>query len=277
VQNHDGQQRNDGYDGKDEGWKDGNEGQEEYERNEDVAREVKIGIMAIKLGKYSFTGPFASIDKLKERAGIYAIVCKEDREYFLLDVGESSKLRTRVESHDKKACWTKKCNGQLMIYVRYTTFLKQHGRKLIEQELKELFHPDCKIDKEIMKYYISKKIRMDFDQAVQLVTESLKKEGFGVLTEINIQEKLKEKLNVDFRKYKILGACNPAYAYKALQMEDKIGTMLPCSVIIQELGNNEVEVAAVDPIASMMAIENPDLAGIAVEIKEKLELVISVL
>jgi len=124
---------------------------------------------------------------------------------------------------------------------------------------------------EIMKYYISKKISADFDQAVLLVTESLKKEGFGVLTEINLQEKLKEKLNIDFRKYKILGACNPAYAYKALQQEDKIGTMLPCSVVVQELGNNEIEVAAVDPVASMMAIENPSLAGIAGEIKEKLE------
>lgn len=122
-----------------------------------------------------------------------------------------------------------------------------------------------------MKYYISKKINTNFDQAVQLITEALKKEGFGVLTEINLQEKLKEKLNVDFRKYKILGACNPAYAYKALQMEDKIGTMLPCSVIIQELEKNEIEVAAVDPVSSMMAIENPDLAGIAGEIKEKLE------
>lgn len=122
-----------------------------------------------------------------------------------------------------------------------------------------------------MKYYISKKITADFDQAVLLVIESLKKEGFGVLTEINIQEKLKEKLNVDFRKYKILGACNPSYAYKALQQEDKIGTMLPCSVIVQELENNEIEVAAVDPIASMMAIENPALAGLAGEVKEKLE------
>lgn len=122
-----------------------------------------------------------------------------------------------------------------------------------------------------MNYYFSKKINTNFDQAVQLITESLKKEGFGVLTEIDIQEILKEKLNVDFRKYKILGACNPAYAYKALQMEDKIGTMLPCSVIVQELENNEIEVAAVDPVASMMAIENPDLAGIAGEIKEKIE------
>lgn len=122
-----------------------------------------------------------------------------------------------------------------------------------------------------MNYYFSKKINTNFDQAVQLITESLKKEGFGVLTEIDIQEKLKEKLNVDFRKYKILGACNPAYAYKALQLEDKIGTMLPCSVIVQELENNEIEVAAVDPVASMMAIENSVLAGIAEEIKEKLE------
>lgn len=126
-----------------------------------------------------------------------------------------------------------------------------------------------------MKYYISKKISTDFDQAILLVTESLKKEGFGILTEINLQEKLKEKLNVDFRKYKILGACNPTYAYKAIQMEDKIGTMLPCSVIVQELENNEIEVAAVDPVASMMAIENPGLAGMAGEIKEKLERVIA--
>jgi uncharacterized protein (DUF302 family) len=122
-----------------------------------------------------------------------------------------------------------------------------------------------------MKYYISKTITADFDQAVLQVTEALKKEGFGVLTEINIQEKLKEKLNVDFRKYKVLGACNPAYAYQALQQEDKIGTMLPCSVIVQQLENNEIEVAAVDPIASMMAIENPALASLAAEVKEKLE------
>jgi uncharacterized protein (DUF302 family) len=122
-----------------------------------------------------------------------------------------------------------------------------------------------------MKYYISKKINTNFEQAIHLVTESLKKEGFGILTEINLQEKLKEKLDVDFRKYKILGACNPAYAYKAIQQEDKIGTMLPCSVIVQELAKNEIEVAAVDPIASMMAVENQGLVDIATEIKEKLE------
>lgn len=122
-----------------------------------------------------------------------------------------------------------------------------------------------------MKYYISKNLESSFDEAVERVKVSLQGEGFGILCEINIHEKLKEKLNVDFRKYKILGACNPAYAYKALQSEDKIGTMLPCSVIVQERDNNAVEVAAVDPIASMIAIENPELATIASEVKERLE------
>ncbi len=121
-----------------------------------------------------------------------------------------------------------------------------------------------------MQYYISKKISSGFDQAIQLVTDALKKEGFGILTEINVREKMKEKLDVDFRNYMILGACNPQYAYKALLQEDKIGTMLPCSVIVQELGKNEIEVAAVDPVASMLAIENRDVAVIAGEIKEML-------
>ena len=128
-----------------------------------------------------------------------------------------------------------------------------------------------------MKYYISKEIKSDFEQAVQLVTEALKKEGFGVLSEIDIQQKLNEKLDVDFRKYKILGACNPPSAYKALQQEDKIGTMLPCNVILQQLDDNQVEVAAVDPVVSMMAVENQQLIGIASEIKEKLERVIAAL
>ena len=110
-----------------------------------------------------------------------------------------------------------------------------------------------------MKYYINKTLSIGFESAVEKVTEALKKEGFGVLTQIDIQEKLKEKLDVDFRKYKILGACNPPNAYKALQHEDKIGLMLPCNVIVQELENNEIEVAAVDPVASMMAVENPIL------------------
>jgi len=126
-----------------------------------------------------------------------------------------------------------------------------------------------------MEYYINKKIESGFDDAVRLVRESLKNEGFGVLTEIDIHEKLKEKLNVDFRKYKILGACNPPYAYKALQKEDKIGTMLPCNVIIQELDSNDIEVAAVDPVASMQAVKNEELVYIASEIKEKLMRVIN--
>jgi len=126
-----------------------------------------------------------------------------------------------------------------------------------------------------MNYCISKIIKTSFENAEKQTIEALKKEGFGVLTEIDIQEKLKEKLNVDFRKYKILGACNPPFAYKALQLEDKIGIMLPCNVIVQELGKNEIEVAAVDPVASMMAVENSNLAGIAKEIKEKLERVIA--
>lgn len=122
-----------------------------------------------------------------------------------------------------------------------------------------------------MKYYISKKLDATYEQAIDEIKEALAIQGFGVLSEINIHDKLKEKLDVDFRRYTILGACNPAYAYKALQSEDKIGTMLPCNIIVQELGKNEIEVAAIDPIASMMAIENPKLAKLAGEIKHKLE------
>lgn len=103
--------------------------------------------MSIKLGKYSFTGPVKSIDKIKDRAGIYAIVCYIDNEYFLIDVGESSKLRTRIENHNKQDCWAEHCNRQLMIFVHYTPFVKQSGRIHIEQELSELFHPDCAMDK----------------------------------------------------------------------------------------------------------------------------------
>lgn len=126
-----------------------------------------------------------------------------------------------------------------------------------------------------MTYYINKTITADFDQAIELVTEALKTEGFGVLSEIDIQQKLKEKLDVDFRKYKILGACNPANAFKALQQEDKIGTMLPCNVIVQETDDNQIEVAAVNPVASMMSVENEQLTDIAGEIKSKLEKVIA--
>ena len=125
-----------------------------------------------------------------------------------------------------------------------------------------------------MKYYINKTINTDFETAIIRVTEALKKEGFGVISDIDIQEKLKEKLNVDFRKYRILGACNPPIAFKALGSEDKIGTMLPCNVIVQEIGNNKIEVAAVDPIASMQAIENEKLGPIASQVKASLERVI---
>jgi uncharacterized protein (DUF302 family) len=126
-----------------------------------------------------------------------------------------------------------------------------------------------------MEYYFSKTISISFDEAIIRVTDVLKSEGFGIISEIRMHEKLKEKLGVDFKKYTILGACNPAYAYKALQVEDKIGTMLPCNIVVQELSENHIEVAAVNPIASMMAIQNPELIGIAKEVTDKLQVVIS--
>ena len=128
-----------------------------------------------------------------------------------------------------------------------------------------------------MSYYFSKTIKASFEEAIDRATESLKKEGFGVLTEIRIDEKLKEKLGVDFPRYTILGACNPAYAYKALQAENKIGTMLPCNVIVQESGNGEIEIAAVNPIESMKAIQNPDLGSVATQVTEMLKRVIEAL
>jgi uncharacterized protein (DUF302 family) len=128
-----------------------------------------------------------------------------------------------------------------------------------------------------MTYYINKIITANFDQAIERVTKALKTEGFGVLSEIDIQHKFKEKLDVDFRKYKILGACNPSYAHKALQHEDKIGTMLPCNVIVQEIGKNQVEIAAVNPAASMMAVDNKELHAFADDIKAKLERIIGFL
>jgi len=125
-----------------------------------------------------------------------------------------------------------------------------------------------------MEYYFSKTIAGSFDNAIQKVTEALKAEGFGILTEIDIKATLKKKLDVDFYNYKILGACNPPYAYKALLAEDKIGTMLPCNVIVQEKEAGKVEVSAVDPAASMQAIENDKLAAIAKEIRASLQKVI---
>lgn len=126
-----------------------------------------------------------------------------------------------------------------------------------------------------MKYYIEKTTHLSFDQAVEKVTEELKKEGFGVLSEIDIHEKLKEKMDVDFRKYKILGACNPPKAYEALQAENKTGTMLPCNVIVQELGNGKIEISAVNPIASMMSVDNDKLVSVANELQDKLKKVIN--
>jgi len=126
-----------------------------------------------------------------------------------------------------------------------------------------------------MKYYINKKVEGSFDEVIVQVTEALQQEGFGALTEIDIQQKLKEKLDVDFRRYKILGACNPRFAYQALESEDKIGTMLPCNVVVQELESGEIEVAAVNPVASMQAVENDDLFCISTEILRKLERVIA--
>ena len=125
-----------------------------------------------------------------------------------------------------------------------------------------------------MKYYMSTTFNGTFDDAVNKVTEELKKYGFGVLTEIDIKETLKKKLDVDFKKYKILGACNPDNAHKALMVEDKIGTMLPCNVIVEEHEDGVVEVSAVDPMASMQAVENAELKPIAKFIRDQLEKVI---
>ena len=122
-----------------------------------------------------------------------------------------------------------------------------------------------------MTYHFTKAIDLEFDAAVQKVTEELQKEGFGVLTEIDVAATLKKKLNVDFRKYRILGACNPPFAYEALQAEDKIGTMLPCNVIVQETRDGKVEISAVDPVASMAAIRNPKLGAVAEQVRAKLK------
>ena len=125
-----------------------------------------------------------------------------------------------------------------------------------------------------MSYCFSKPVDDTFDTAISNVTEELKKEGFGILTQIDVKETLKKKLDVDFRKYKILGACNPHFAHEALQYEDNIGAMLPCNVIVQEFINGEVQVSAVDPVASMMAVQNEKLGEVANEVREKLKKVI---
>lgn len=126
-----------------------------------------------------------------------------------------------------------------------------------------------------MTYYFSKAIGMPFAQAVQHVTDALANKGFGVLTTIDVRATLKKKLDVDFRPYTILGACNPEFALKALQSEDMIGTMLPCNVVVQDIGKGMVEVSAVDPVASMMAVKNPNLSSIAGEVRDLLQQVVS--
>lgn len=125
-----------------------------------------------------------------------------------------------------------------------------------------------------MNYYFSKTVALSFDEALLRVTEELKKEGFGVLTEIDVKATLKKKLDVDFRNYRILGACNPPFAYKALLAEPHIGLMLPCNVVVQEGENDQTVVSAIDPLASMQAVENPSLEEVAGQIKVKLQKVI---
>ena len=129
-----------------------------------------------------------------------------------------------------------------------------------------------------MSYYFNAVLKgKSFDEAVELVTEELKTEGFGVLTEIDVQGTLKKKIGADFKKYKILGACNPHFAHKALQSEDKIGVFLPCNVVVEENETGEIEVAIVDPVASMVSVDNAALGSYATEVQQKLKNVISAL
>lgn len=125
-----------------------------------------------------------------------------------------------------------------------------------------------------MNYTFSKTVEGSFENAIEKVTQELKKEGFGVLTEIDVKETLKNKLGVDFRKYKILGACNPHFAHQALLHESEIGSMLPCNVVVQENADNQIRVSAIDPVESMKAVDNPELGKIAMQVREKLKKVI---
>lgn len=124
-----------------------------------------------------------------------------------------------------------------------------------------------------MSYYISRQVEGSFDAVVERVVVALKNEGFGVLTDIDIEATMRAKLGVEFRPYRILGACNPPFAHQALLAEDKIGTMLPCNVVVQQLESG-VEVAAVDPLASMQAVDNPQLAEIAQEVRQRLRVAV---
>ena len=125
-----------------------------------------------------------------------------------------------------------------------------------------------------MSYYIATQLRIPFDETIARTEAALKEEGFGIISRIDIQEALKTKIGVDFRPYTILGACNPALAYEALKLEDKVGTMLPCNVVIQAREDGSSEVAAIDPVASMQAIENPQLVEAASEVRQRLSRVI---
>jgi len=126
-----------------------------------------------------------------------------------------------------------------------------------------------------MNYYVAKTLSgVQFDDALALITAALRDQGFGILTEIDVRKTMKEKLGADFRNYRILGACNPQFAKRALEAEDKIGTMLPCNVIVQQMPDGAVEVAAVDPVASMQAVQNPDLLAIASTVRDRLRAVI---
>lgn len=126
-----------------------------------------------------------------------------------------------------------------------------------------------------MTYYFAKTLTSGFDDAVRRTMEALKQEGFGIITEIDVKDTLKKKINVDFRNYRILGACNPTLAHEALQIEDKVGTMLPCNVVVQDLGEGRTEVAAIDPVASMQAIDNPRLRQAAERVQGLLKKVIA--
>lgn len=123
-------------------------------------------------------------------------------------------------------------------------------------------------------YYNTKTSHLSFDEAITKVTDELKKEGFGVLTEIDVKETLKKKLDVDFRRYRILGACNPPFAYQALQAEEKIGVLLPCNVIVQENPDGVTEISTVNPLVSMQAVQNPNLEPVASQVAEKLKRVL---
>lgn len=126
-----------------------------------------------------------------------------------------------------------------------------------------------------MSYYFNKVLPVGFDEAVKRTTEALRREGFGIITEIDVKSTLKAKINAEFRNYRILGACNPKLAYEALQIEDKVGTMLPCNVVVQDAGEGKTEIAAIDPVASMQAIDSPRLLQAAAHVQSLLKKVVA--